>query len=331
MTARPSSSTPAMMSILGANADDIEEILKGLGYRSEAKPADEVKERLEALDQAAREAAQAAAAKAEPDKAARAAAAEKAASEAEPSSRVGRQHGCEPRLPPDSAVRSRAAAEDRRPPQDAVPVEAPVWAPSGSPQIGDPAEQTASMRRDGSRRASSRRSDRIQSPRRQPPRCRDECSGGRCSRVREPAAGDEKAADEAAAAAPDGRTGRRAQADPAVAPRPLRQPSAPSSSQPAQRAAAGPGSGRRRRSGRAGFRQATPGTPRQAGAASRNSTGIATRVRRRRLAKAAARSDRTARAIAPRIRHSSRERARNGRRRSIRFRPSPSLRPCATS
>ncbi|EHK58276.1 helicase-related protein [Allomesorhizobium alhagi] len=63
--------TPAMMSILGANADDIEEILKGLGYRAEPKPAAEVKTRLEALDQAAREAAEAAAAKREAEKAAK--------------------------------------------------------------------------------------------------------------------------------------------------------------------------------------------------------------------------------------------------------------------
>ena len=49
--------TPPMMSILGATADDMEEILKGLGYRAEPKPAAEVKARLEALDNAAREAA----------------------------------------------------------------------------------------------------------------------------------------------------------------------------------------------------------------------------------------------------------------------------------
>ncbi len=54
--------TPAMMSILGATADDIEEILKGLGYRAEPKPAAEVKSKLEALDVAAREAAEKAAA-----------------------------------------------------------------------------------------------------------------------------------------------------------------------------------------------------------------------------------------------------------------------------
>ncbi|AZN96672.1 helicase [Mesorhizobium sp. M9A.F.Ca.ET.002.03.1.2] len=49
--------TPPMMSILGATADDMEEILKGLGYRAEPKPAIEVKARLEAQDHAAREAA----------------------------------------------------------------------------------------------------------------------------------------------------------------------------------------------------------------------------------------------------------------------------------
>jgi ATP-dependent RNA helicase SUPV3L1/SUV3 len=34
--------TPAMLSILGATADDIEEILKGLGYRAESLPAEQV-------------------------------------------------------------------------------------------------------------------------------------------------------------------------------------------------------------------------------------------------------------------------------------------------
>ncbi len=49
--------TPAMMSILGANAEDMEEILKGLGYRAEPRPAAEIKARLETVDQAARDAA----------------------------------------------------------------------------------------------------------------------------------------------------------------------------------------------------------------------------------------------------------------------------------
>jgi ATP-dependent RNA helicase SUPV3L1/SUV3 len=54
--------TPAMMSILGATGEDIEDILKGLGYRAEPKPAADVKARLDALDVAAREAAAKAAA-----------------------------------------------------------------------------------------------------------------------------------------------------------------------------------------------------------------------------------------------------------------------------
>ncbi|ESZ22303.1 helicase-related protein, partial [Mesorhizobium sp. L48C026A00] len=74
--------TPPMMSILGATADDMEEILKGLGYRAEPKPAVEVKARLEAQDNAAREAAaakQAAEEQAEQAKAAEAAIADAAA------------------------------------------------------------------------------------------------------------------------------------------------------------------------------------------------------------------------------------------------------------
>jgi ATP-dependent RNA helicase SUPV3L1/SUV3 len=51
--------TPAMMSILGAKAEDMEEILKGLGYRAEAKPAAEVTARLDMIDRAQREAAEA--------------------------------------------------------------------------------------------------------------------------------------------------------------------------------------------------------------------------------------------------------------------------------
>ncbi|TGT78836.1 helicase [bacterium M00.F.Ca.ET.159.01.1.1] len=68
--------TPPMMSILGATADDMEEILKGLGYRAEPKPAAEVKAKLEAQDNAAREAAAAKLAAQEAARAAQAAAAE---------------------------------------------------------------------------------------------------------------------------------------------------------------------------------------------------------------------------------------------------------------
>ena len=47
--------TPAMMSILGATAEDMEEILKGLGYRAEPKPAEEVETRLAGFDREAAE------------------------------------------------------------------------------------------------------------------------------------------------------------------------------------------------------------------------------------------------------------------------------------
>jgi ATP-dependent RNA helicase SUPV3L1/SUV3 len=65
--------TPPMMSILGATADDMEEILKGLGYRAEPKPAAEVKARLDAQDEAARQAAAAKVAAADAEQQARAA------------------------------------------------------------------------------------------------------------------------------------------------------------------------------------------------------------------------------------------------------------------
>ncbi len=58
--------TPAMMSILGATADDMEEILKGLGYRGDPKPATEVTARIEAQEAAWREALAAKAAAAAP-------------------------------------------------------------------------------------------------------------------------------------------------------------------------------------------------------------------------------------------------------------------------
>ena len=110
--------TPAMMSILGANAEDMEEILKGLGYRSEAKPATEVKARIEALDQAAREAA----AKAEAEKAQAAAnaaaeaaaAAERVESSVEAAGETSGETSSEVSSP-DTAV--------------AAPLEAATWTP----------------------------------------------------------------------------------------------------------------------------------------------------------------------------------------------------------
>ena len=57
--------TPAMMSILGATAEDMEEILKGLGYRGEPRPAEEVKAKIATLDAEAAAAASAGQARAE--------------------------------------------------------------------------------------------------------------------------------------------------------------------------------------------------------------------------------------------------------------------------
>ncbi|HEY6630457.1 MAG TPA: helicase-related protein [Rhizobiaceae bacterium] len=124
--------TPPMMSILGANADDMEEILKGLGYRAEPKPAAEVKAKLEALDQAAREAA----AKAEAEKAA----AEAQAAELQASSPV------EGEVPPEATDEAADSPPDAEPvavaseqegaqtsegasPDETVPLEAATWAP----------------------------------------------------------------------------------------------------------------------------------------------------------------------------------------------------------
>jgi ATP-dependent RNA helicase SUPV3L1/SUV3 len=74
--------TPGMMSILGATADDMEEILKGLGYRGEAKPADQVRAKVEELDAATRAAAAAEAARKAAEAEAKAAEAEAKAAEA---------------------------------------------------------------------------------------------------------------------------------------------------------------------------------------------------------------------------------------------------------
>ncbi|MFC3325970.1 helicase-related protein [Mesorhizobium cantuariense] len=98
--------TPPMMSILGATADDMEEILKGLGYRAEPKPAVEVKARLEAQDNAAREAAAAKLAAEEAAKAEQAKAAEAAATDAAAEAAV---EGSEPAS--DSVAVSETAAE----------------------------------------------------------------------------------------------------------------------------------------------------------------------------------------------------------------------------
>ncbi|RWB33553.1 MAG: helicase [Mesorhizobium sp.] len=120
--------TPPMMSILGATADDMEEILKGLGYRAEPKPAMEVRARLEAQDNAAREAAAAkqAAEEAEQAKAAGAAIADAAAEAPAESSES------------DAAAVAEAAAEvSAEPATEAVPV--------AEAQLETPAEVTEEL------------------------------------------------------------------------------------------------------------------------------------------------------------------------------------------
>jgi ATP-dependent RNA helicase SUPV3L1/SUV3 len=101
--------TPPMMSILGATAEDIEEILKGLGYRSDAKPAAEVQTRLAELDEAARLAAQAAA-----EAAARVAAEKEAAAQAEARAQAASEQGATADAAADTdqaAVAAESAAD----------------------------------------------------------------------------------------------------------------------------------------------------------------------------------------------------------------------------
>ena len=116
--------TPPMMSILGANADDMEEILKGLGYRAEPKPAADVKAKLDALDQAAREAA----AKAEAEKAEAAA---KAAAEAQAeTSGEQTEAAASAEQAETSAEGSTSPTDEAAAPAESAPLEAATWTPS---------------------------------------------------------------------------------------------------------------------------------------------------------------------------------------------------------
>jgi ATP-dependent RNA helicase SUPV3L1/SUV3 len=121
-----------MMSILGATADDMEEILKGLGYRAEPKPAAEVKARLEAQDNAAREAAAAKLAAEEAARAEQARAAEAATAEA--GAEVSAE-GSEPGT--DAAVVTEATVE-----VPAEPVADVAAEPVAEQQAEAPAEVT---------------------------------------------------------------------------------------------------------------------------------------------------------------------------------------------
>ncbi|MDX8479288.1 helicase-related protein [Mesorhizobium sp. VK24D] len=125
--------TPPMMSILGATADDMEEILKGLGYRAEPKPAAEVKAKLDALDNAAREAAAAKAAAEEAARAAQAAGATAAdaAAEAPAESSEAEAHT---EQPPAESVEPVAETVE----QDAIEAEPHAQAAAA----GEPEEQS---------------------------------------------------------------------------------------------------------------------------------------------------------------------------------------------
>ncbi|MEP6566524.1 MAG: helicase, partial [Mesorhizobium sp.] len=138
--------TPPMMSILGATADDMEEILKGLGYRAEPKPAAEVKARLEAQDSAAREAAAAKLAAEEAARAEQAKAAEAANALAEAPA-----EGSEPDAAPVTEVPAEApvepvaeaAAEAVADAQPETPVEVADDAPVAEAAAETPAEPAA--------------------------------------------------------------------------------------------------------------------------------------------------------------------------------------------
>ncbi|TGQ67599.1 helicase [Mesorhizobium sp. M00.F.Ca.ET.186.01.1.1] len=131
--------TPPMMSILGATADDMEEILKGLGYRAEPKPPAEVKARLEAQDNAAREAAAAKLAAEEAARAEQARAAEAAAMDAVAEASV---EGSEAAVAVDAAIEV---------PEQAVAVDAAAETPAeavAEPVAEGPAEAQAEATED---------------------------------------------------------------------------------------------------------------------------------------------------------------------------------------
>ncbi|RVA16409.1 helicase, partial [Mesorhizobium sp. M7A.F.Ca.CA.002.05.1.1] len=145
--------TPPMMSILGATADDMEEILKGLGYRAEPKPAVEVKARLEAQDNAAREAAVAKLATEEAERAEQAKSAEAAATDAAAEAAVEESEAAsdavavsETAAEIPAEITSDAAAEPASPaveeqadaPVETVQDEAPVAEAAAEPAPAEP-------------------------------------------------------------------------------------------------------------------------------------------------------------------------------------------------
>lgn len=134
--------TPPMMSILGATADDMEEILKGLGYRAEPKPAAEVKARLEAQDNAAREAAAAKleeAARAEQAKAAEAAATDAAAEASVEEPAVAAETAADSLVEPVAEAATEPAAEVQPEAASEITQEAPLAAEAAAEEPAAPA------------------------------------------------------------------------------------------------------------------------------------------------------------------------------------------------
>ncbi|MBN9218957.1 MAG: helicase [Mesorhizobium sp.] len=132
--------TPPMMSILGATADDMEEILKGLGYRAEPKPAAEVKARLEAQDNAAREAAAAKLAAEEAARAEQARAAEAAATDGATETAVD---GSEPAAAAEAPAEAIAEAQADPVPEEQVQAPAEAEEEPASEAIAEAAAEPA--------------------------------------------------------------------------------------------------------------------------------------------------------------------------------------------
>jgi len=147
--------TPAMMSILGANGDDVEEILKGLGYRAEPKPAAEVKQRLEDLDKAAREAAEKARAEREAAAAAKAEASAEAATEAAPETETETEAAATDEAPEavagdaeesdDAAVETADETSADEPAAEAPPPEAEATAEDSAPEPAEARDAEVSV------------------------------------------------------------------------------------------------------------------------------------------------------------------------------------------
>ncbi|MGN6550506.1 MAG: helicase-related protein [Pararhizobium sp.] len=138
--------TPAMLSILGATADDIEEILKGLGYRADIVAPDVAAAHLATFDQTpAASAAEAASVPAEEaaDASAQAPAAEPAAAEAGDPQAEGAAAAAEAVAPieaPASATEAAAPAEEAGREAEAA---ASAAEPAAEAEPGAEAEQVA--------------------------------------------------------------------------------------------------------------------------------------------------------------------------------------------